>query len=75
VSVLEAGRRIDRFRSDYFVYGAKGLKADHRALAEISDVFILREAMDDCMEILRQNRAIVLATAGKLEKYGHIGPW
>jgi hypothetical protein len=67
---------IDRFRSDYFVYGAKGLKGDHRALAEIGDEFILRDAMDHSMAILKQNRAIVLATADKIEKYGYLAtPW
>jgi hypothetical protein len=52
---------IDRFCRDSFPYGAKGLKSDNRGLAEIGDVLILREAMDHCMAILRQNRALVLA--------------
>jgi hypothetical protein len=67
---------IERFRRDAFPYGAKGLKGDHRALAEISDAFILREAMDHSMAILKQNRAIVLATADKIERYGYVAvPW
>jgi hypothetical protein len=67
---------IDRFRKDVFPYGAKGLEGDHRALAAIGDVFILRSAMDHCMAILKQNRAIVLATANQIEKYGQVvAPW
>jgi hypothetical protein len=66
---------IDQFRSDYFAYGDKGLKGDHCALAEISVAFILRDAMKYCTEILKQNRAIVLATADKIEKYGYLVPW
>jgi hypothetical protein len=67
---------IDRFRKDVFPYGAKGLESDHRALAAIGDVFILRSAMDHCMAILKQNRAIVLATANQIEKYGQVvAPW
>jgi hypothetical protein len=67
---------IDRFRRDQFPYGAKGLKADNRGLAEIGDTFVLREAWDHCMEILRQNRAILLATSDQIEKYGYImAPW
>lgn len=66
---------IDQFRTDAFPYGAKGLKADHRALAEIGDALVLREAVKHCIEILKQNRAIVLATADKIEKYGYVVPW
>jgi hypothetical protein len=67
---------IDRFRKDQFPYGASGLKADHRDLAEISDVFILRKAMSHCMAILSQNMAIVLATADQILKYGYVvAPW
>jgi len=67
---------IGRFRSDVFPYGPKGLKSDHRKLAEISDEFIIREALGHCMEILKQNRAILLATADRLERYGSVlKPW
>ena len=67
---------ITRFRTDYFVYGAKGLEDDHRGLIEIGDRFVLREAMDHAMAILKQNRAIVLATADQIEKTGHVVlPW
>jgi hypothetical protein len=74
--VLMAGELwIERFRHSEFPYGPHGLKEDHRALSEIGDVLILREAMGHCMEILKQNRAIVLATADKVEKYGYLVPW
>jgi hypothetical protein len=59
---------IDRFRRDQFPYGPTGLKADHRELAAIGDIFVLRQAMDHCMAILRQNRALVLATSDQLLK-------
>jgi hypothetical protein len=66
---------ISKFRQDAFPYGPTGLKGDHRALAAIGDAFVLRAAMDHCIEILKQNRAIVLATADKIEKYGYVVPW
>lgn len=67
---------IGRFRRDQFPYGPTGLKADHRELAAISDVFILRQAMDHCMAILRQNRALVLATSEQILKWGFVlDPW
>jgi hypothetical protein len=67
---------IDRFQRDAFPYGPTGLKADHRDLAEISDVFILRQAMKYCVEILKQNREFVLTLSDQIEKYGCvIAPW
>ncbi|MBV9651688.1 MAG: hypothetical protein JO296_16345 [Pseudonocardiales bacterium] len=65
---------IDLFRKDQFPYGPTGLDNDHRRLAEIGDSFILREAMDHCIKILKQNRAIVLATADKIARYGYYRP-
>jgi hypothetical protein len=65
---------IGRFRRDLFPHGPTGLKADHRALAEIGDTFILRTAMDHCMEILKQNREIVLETADRIAR-GNFRPW
>jgi hypothetical protein len=66
---------VDKFRKAEFPYGPHGLQSDHEALSEIGDVLILRTALGHCMEILKQNRAIVLATADKVEKYGYIVPW
>ncbi len=67
---------IGTFRRDAFPYGPTGLKADHRELAKISDVFILRQAMDHCMAILRENRALVLATSDQILKWGFVvDPW
>lgn len=67
---------IDRFRRDRFPYGPTGLKADHRALAEISDELILRRAVGHCIELLKQNRAATLTLADRLEKYGSVvAPW
>jgi hypothetical protein len=67
---------IDRFRRDQFPYGPTGLKADHRDLAEIGDVFILRAAMDHCMALLSQNRGFVLALSDQIEKFGYVvAPW
>jgi hypothetical protein len=66
---------INQFRRDQFPYGAEGLKLDHRDLAEIGDVLILRSAMTHCIEILKQNSAVLLATASKIEKYGYLVPW
>jgi hypothetical protein len=67
---------IDRFRRDQFPYGPTGLKADHRELAAISDVFILRSAMDHCLALLRQNRALVMATSEQILKWGFVlDPW
>ncbi|MGH3573382.1 MAG: hypothetical protein ACRDUW_16355 [Pseudonocardiaceae bacterium] len=67
---------ITRFRRDEFVYGAHGLKDDHRRLAAINDEVIIRQALNHCMEILRQNRAVILATADKLERDGAVfKPW
>jgi hypothetical protein len=65
---------IGRFMRDLFSHGPTGLKADHRALAEIGDTFILRTAMDHCMEILKQNREIVLETADRIAR-GNFRPW
>lgn len=68
---------IDQLRGkSEFPYGAKGLEGDHRALAEISDAFILRSAIIDCTAILAQNREIVLDTAAQILKYGQVvAPW
>jgi hypothetical protein len=67
---------IDQFRAQQFPYGAKGLEGDHRALAAIGDVFILRSAMAHCTAILSQNREIVLGTAAQILKYGQVvAPW
>lgn len=67
---------INRFRRDQFPSGAKGLKSDNSGLIEIGDKLILRNAMDHCMAILRQNRALMLATADQIEKYGRVtAPW
>jgi hypothetical protein len=67
---------IDQFRAQQFPYGAKGLEGDHRALAAIGDVFILRSAMAHCTAILAQNREIVLGTAAQILKYGQVvAPW
>jgi hypothetical protein len=67
---------LDRFRRDQFPYGPKGLKADHRALTEIGDALILRTAMKHCVEILRQNSALVLALSDRIEKNGRVvAPW
>lgn len=63
---------IEKFRSDVFIYGARGLEDDHATLAELGcDKFFLRQAMDHCYEILRQNSAQILAAADQIEKYGH----
>jgi hypothetical protein len=68
---------IDQHRGkSVFPYGAKGLEGDHRALAAIGDVFILRSAMAHCTAILSQNREIVLGTAAQILKYGQVvAPW
>ena len=62
---------------DIYFYGAHGLSDDRRQLTSISsDEFFLGQADDLCMEILRQNRAIVLVTASQIERYGQIvAPW
>jgi hypothetical protein len=76
IVLMSAELWIDRFRRDQFPYGPTGLKADHRELAAISDVFILRRAMDHGMAILRQNRALVLATSDQILKWGFVlDPW
>lgn len=67
---------IGRFCAQRFPYGAKGLEGDHRALAAIGDVLILRKAMDHCMSILSQNREIILATAAEILEHGVVvAPW
>lgn len=67
---------IDQFRKSEFPYGAKGLEGDHRALAEISDAFVLRRALVHCTAILSTNREIVLDTATQILKYGQVvAPW
>ncbi|MDQ2880486.1 MAG: hypothetical protein M3Y48_04280 [Actinomycetota bacterium] len=64
---------INKFRRDAFPNGAKGLKGDHRALA-IYDVFVMRQAMGLCIEVLRDRRAIILAAADRIEKFGFYVP-
>ncbi|PZS14118.1 MAG: hypothetical protein DLM60_19660 [Pseudonocardiales bacterium] len=64
---------INKFRRDAFPNGAKGLKGDHRALA-IYDVFVMRKAMDLCIDVLRDRRAVILAAADRIEKFGFYVP-
>lgn len=67
-TVLLAGEIwINKFRRDAFPNGAKGLKGDHKALS-IYDVFVMRRAMDLCIDVLRDRRAIILAAADRIEK-------
>ncbi len=64
---------INKFRRDSFPNGAKGLKGDHKALS-IYDVFVMRKAMDLCIDVLRDRRAIILAAADRIEKLGFYVP-
>jgi hypothetical protein len=65
---------IDRFRGFEHPNGPTGCGGDRKVAAQV-DEFILRKARNDCMKLLKENRAIVLATADRIERDGFVLPW
>lgn len=72
--VVAAELWIERFRGYEYPNGPTGCAGDRKAAAAI-DELILRKARDNCMAILRDHRAVVLACADKIERDGFVLPW
>lgn len=62
---------IGTFRSLEFPRGASGCESDRRAAAEAVDSWTLGQAHKQCVVILKENRAAVLALADRIDADGH----